>query len=226
MRALGRAAAAGVAVLLAGVAVLLAACGTPAADLPHAGDVLQRGAQAMAGVSSTAFSLIVGGDTSALPITSADGRIQRDGQADGDLVIGGQNYPFRLVAGTFYLQNPDNSWVSSPPAYDPTTLLDPTTGIASLLSGATGATTVGQASMEGQTTDEVKARVPDTLIKQLSDLTKGQDTLAATLWIGDTDGLIYKFVIPFRAPDTDGPTTVTVTLKDYNKPVHVVPPKS
>src|SRR5579864_1945747 len=102
MRALGRAAAlAGLAALLAG----LPACGTPAADLPHASDVLQRGAQAMAGVSSTAFSLSVGGDTSALPITSADGRIQKDGEADGDLVIGGQNYPFRLLAGTFYLQD-------------------------------------------------------------------------------------------------------------------------
>lgn len=210
---------------LVGAAALLAACGPPA-DLPRAGDVLQRAASAMGGVSSTAFSLTVSGDTSALPITAADGRIQKDGEADGDLVIGGQKYPFRLLSGTFYLQNPDNSWVSSPPAYDPTTLLDPSTGLASLLSGTTGGKTVGQTSMQGQTTDEVQANVPNTLIKQLTDLTKGQDTLAATMWIGDTTGLLYKFSIPFRAPDTDGPTTVTVTLKDYNQPVHVVAPKT
>ncbi|MGH2717390.1 MAG: LppX_LprAFG lipoprotein, partial [Actinomycetota bacterium] len=117
----------------------MAACNSVPANLPAASGVLQDAVQAMDGVSSTAFSLQLSGDTSSQYVTSVSGSISLDGRADGSVTIGGQPYPFRLVKGTFYLQNPDNSWVTSGPPFDPSQLLDPNKGVATLLSGATGA---------------------------------------------------------------------------------------
>lgn len=210
-------------VLMAG---LVAACHSVPANLPAASGVLESAAQAMASVSSTAFSLQLSGDLSQMFISTLSGRISRDGQAEGSVTIGGTGYPFRLVGGTFYLQNVDKSWVSSPPAFDPTQLLDPTNGVGSLLSDATGAKTVDQVSVEGETADEINARVPATLISQISDLASGQSTLPATLWIGTGDSRLLQFRISFRAPNAQGDTIAAATLKDFNAPLHVVAPKT
>lgn len=206
---------------------VLSACSPrlPPGGLPQASGVLRNAAQAMAGVTATTFSLQVSGDASGLPIGSADGSIQRGGLAIGSLVIGGSPYPFRLVGGVFYLQNPDKSWVTSPPAYDPSTLLDPTTGLAGMLAAARAGRTLAQDSVGGVTADEVQATVPNTIIKQLSDLAPGQDSLRATLWISTESSRLVKFRIPFRAPGTQGPTVVTVTLKDFNRPLAVHAPR-
>lgn len=204
----------------------LVACSHARAALPDAGTLLQGAAQAMADVTTTTFSLDVGGNAAGLPISAASGSIGRGGLAEGSLQLGGTTYPFRLVAGTFYLQNPDNSWVSSPPAYDPSTLLDATKGFAGLLAGAHDGRTLGRESVGGVSADKVQAIVPNDIINELSDLAPGQTTLAATLWIDADTNRLVKFRIPFRAPNTDGPTIVTVTLKDFNRPLQVVAPKT
>jgi hypothetical protein len=121
--------------LLLLAALLATSCHSVPANLPKAAGVLQSAAQAMSGVTSTAFSLDLSGDLSQMFVSAVSGSIARNGEAEGSLTVGGTKYPFRLAGGTFYLQNPDGSWVSSPPAFDPTQLLDPTNGVGSLLSG-------------------------------------------------------------------------------------------
>ncbi|GAC1367225.1 MAG: hypothetical protein NVSMB32_12100 [Actinomycetota bacterium] len=180
----------------------------------------------MAQVSSTAFSLEVGGNAAGLPISAARGSIARGGVAQGSLDLGGTTYPFRLVGGTFYLQNPDNSWVSSPPGYDPSTLLDPSKGLAGLLAGAHDGRVLGRESVGGVDAYRVRATVPPEIIKELSDLAPGQATLSATLWLAADGGRLVKFRIPFQAPDTSESTIVTVTLSDFNRPVTVAAPKT
>jgi len=204
----------------------LAACHSVPANLPAAAGVLQNAVQAMDGVSSTAFSLQLSGDLSSQFVSSVSGSISLDGQADGSVTIGGQAYPFRLVGGTFYLQNPNKSWVTSPPPFDPTQLLDPTNGVASLLSGATGARTVDQVGVAGETADEITARVPTTLISQVTNLADGQSTVAATLWIGTQDYRLLQFQVSFRGPDSQANTVAKATLKDFNAPLNVVAPKT
>lgn len=204
----------------------LAACSSVPANLPAASGVLQNAAQAMGSVSSTAFSLQLSGDLSSQFVSTVSGSISADGQADGSVTIGGQAYPFRLIAGTFYLQNPNRSWVTSPPPFDPTQLLDPTNGLASLLTGATGARTVNQVGVGGETADEITARVPAALINQLTNLADGQPSLAATLWIGATDYRLLQFQVTFRGPNAQGDTFAKATLKDFNVPLHVVAPKT
>lgn len=179
----------------------------------------------MTGVTSTTFSLQVSGDQSAIPIGAAHGSIERGGLAIGSLDIGGSPYPFRLTRGVFYLQNPDNSWVTSPPPYDPSSLLDPATGLAALLAGARNARTLAQEPVGGVTADKVQASVPSGIIQQLSYNGLGQSSLPAILWISTESSRLVKFRITFRAPGTQGPTVVTVTLKDFNRPLAVEAPR-
>lgn len=203
-----------------------AACNSVPANLPAAAGILQSATQAMGSVSATAFSLRLSGDLSSQFVTSVSGSISVDGQASGSVTIGGQPYPFRLVRGRFYLHNPDNSWVTSPPPFDPTQLLDPANGVASLLSGATGARTINQVGVGGKSADEITALVPTTLINQLTNLAGGQSRLAATLWIGASDYRLLQFRVTFRGPDSQGTTVATATLKDFNVPLHVVAPRT
>lgn len=203
-----------------------AACHSVPANLPAAAGVLQSSTQAMAGVSSATFSLKLTGDTTSQFVTSVSGSLSLDGQAEGSVTIGGQPYPFRLVGGMFYLQNPDRSWVTSAPPFDPTQLLDPTNGLSTLLSGATGAKTVDQVGVGGESADEITARVPTTLITQVTNLADGQSSIPATLWIGVTDHRLLQFQVTFRGPDAQGTTIGTATLKGFNVPLHVVAPQT
>jgi lipoprotein LprG len=212
--------------LTCALVVLFACSRPPPGGLPQASVVLRNAAQAMAGVTSTTFSLQVSGDASGLPIGAADGSIERGGLAIGSLVIGGSPYPFRLVGGIFYLQNPDHSWVTSPPAYDPSSLLDPTTGLASLLAGARHGRTLAQDSVGAVTADKVQAMVPSGIIQQLSYNGLSQSSLPAILWVSTESSRLVKFRITFRAPGTQGPTVVTVTLKDFNRPLAVQAPRT
>ena|SRR2546425_3524904 len=119
-------------VLLAAAA--LAACSSAStAGLPKGPDLLKQAAQAVTEISSVHVSLKFDGAPTSLQLTSAEGDISRDGQAQGSLVIAGTEFPFRLVSGTFYLKPPIGGWVHSPPPYDPTELLDADKGLPSVL---------------------------------------------------------------------------------------------
>ena len=211
-------------VVLIALAALVGCAHTPPGGLPNASSVLQSAAQSMAGVTSTAFTLKVSGNTTALPIASADGAIDRGGVATGHLGVSDVLFPFRLVKGVFYLQNPDNSWVSSPPAYDPTTLLDPSTGLPALLAGARQGRTVAEESVGGVTADRIQANVPPDIILQLTDLASGHSLLPATLWVATGTFHLVKFSVSFRVPQTDSATVVIVDLTNFNQPVHADPP--
>jgi len=142
------------------VLALLVACGksgSSQAALPHGLQLLQQSGQAMGDVTSAHVDLTFGGNLCCF-ISSAQGDISRDGKANGSFVLGGAEYPFRLLKGTFYLKPPTGRWVTSPPPYDPTKLLDPTNGLPSILAKATAGTTQASESVGGVDAYRVAAR--------------------------------------------------------------------
>lgn len=206
-------------------ALLLAACShADPASLPAGSTLLQQAGQAMGSVTSAHVSLTFDGDLSSL-ISSAQGDVTRDGKAIGSFVLGGTEFPFRLLNGTFYLKPPTGGWVSSPPPYDPTTLLDPTIGLPSLLTKATGGRTQAQESVGGVDAYRVTGSIPTDLIKGLTDLAAGQDTLRATAWIATDGSRLVKFRIPYRAKDATEDTVLTGTLTNFGVAVNVTAPK-
>ena len=213
------------AVLLA-VLALLSACGksgSSQAALPQGLGLLQQSGQAMGNVSSAHVDLTFGGNLCCF-ISSAQGDITRDGRANGSFVLGGAEYPFRLLKGTFYLKPPTGRWVTSPPPYDPTKLLDPTDGLPSILGKATAGTTQASESVGGVDAYRVAASIPTELIKTLTDLAPGQDTLNATVWIAANGNQLLKFRIPFRAQGASKDTVLTGNLTHFGVAVNVTPP--
>lgn len=211
------------------VAVLVAsACGkTNPAGLPAASQLLQQSGQAMGAVTSAHFDIKFDGFLSSL-ISSAQGDITKDGRAIGTFSLGGTEFPYRLLNNKFYLKPPTGGWVSSPPPYDPTALLDSTTGLPSILAKATAGSTQAQESVGGVDAYKVTASIPTELIKSLTDLAPGQDTLHATVWIAATGNQLLKFVIPYRALDGGKPaadmTTLTGNLSHFGITVNVTAP--
>ncbi len=188
------------------VAALLAACShTNPSSLPPGPQLLQQSGQAML-------------------ISSAQGDVTSDGKANGSFVLGGTEFPFRLLKGTFYLKPPTGAWVSSPPPYDPAALLDKTNGLPSLLTKATGGQTQTTESAGGVDAYRVTASIPTELIKGLTDLAAGQDTLKATVWIATSDNRLVKFRIPYRAKDATEDTVLTGTITHFGVQVSVTPP--
>jgi len=208
------------------VLALLVACGksgSSQAALPQGLQLLQQSGQAMGDVTSAHVDLTFGGNLCCF-ISSAQGDISRDGKANGSFVLGGAEYPFRLLKGTFYLKPPTGRWVTSPPPYDPTTLLDPSTGLPSILAKATAGTTQASESVGGVDAYRVAATIPTELIKSLTDLAPGQDTLNATVWIAASGNRLLKFRIPFRAKDASQDTVLTGSLTHFGVAVNVTPP--
>lgn len=205
---------------------LLGACGNSGsgtAALPQGLQLLQQSGQAMGDVTSVHVDLTFDGYTCCF-ISSAQGDISRDGKANGSFVLGGAEYPFRLLKGTFYLKPPTGKWVSSPPPYDPTTLLDPDTGLPSILAKATAGKTQASESVGGVDAYRVSATIPTELIKSLTDLAAGQDTLKATAWIAASGNRLLKFRIQFRAKDAPQDTVFTGNLTHFGLAVDVTPP--
>jgi len=206
------------------VAALLAACShTNPSSLPPGPQLLQQSGQAMADVTSAHVELTFDGFLSSL-ISSAQGDVTSDGKANGSFVLGGTEFPFRLLKGTFYLKPPTGAWVSSPPPYDPAALLDKTNGLPSLLTKATGGQTQTTESAGGVDAYRVTASIPTELIKGLTDLAAGQDTLKATVWIATSDNRLVKFRIPYRAKDATEDTVLTGTITHFGVQVSVTPP--
>jgi lipoprotein LprG len=203
--------------------MLLAACSQSAASLPPASQLLQQAAQAMGQVTSARFLLQVSGDPTGLPVSEAKGVLARGGQAQGSLTFGGSAYDFRITGGTFYI-NAGPSWVHSPAPFDPSMFLDPDQGLASLLAKATGGQTRASESVGGVGAYKIQMTVPADLVKGLSDLAPGQDSLAATMWIAADGSRLLKFRIPFRHDGASADTLLTGTLTDFNLHVEVRPP--
>jgi lipoprotein LprG len=212
------------AALLLAVALLAACKSSPnPASLPQGAQLLQQSGQAMADVNSAHVDLKFEGDLCCF-ITSAQGDVSRDGKANGSFVLGGAEYPFRLLNGKFYLKGPTGGWVSSAPPYDPTTLLNQTTGLPSILTNATAGQTQASESVGGVDAYRVTASIPTGLVKSLTDLASGQDTLKATAWIAASGSQLLKFRIPFRAKDAKQDTVLTGNLTHFGVAVNVTPP--
>jgi lipoprotein LprG len=211
-------------VLLLAVA-LLVACKSSSnpASLPQGAQLLQQSGQAMADVNSAHVDLKFDGNLSSY-IKSAQGDISRDGKAVGSFSLGGTEFPFRLLNGKFYLKGPTGGWVSSAPPYDPTALLNQTTGLPSILANATAGQTQASESVGGVDAYRVSASIPTELIKSLTDLASGQDTLKATVWIASNGSRLLKFRIPYRAKDATQDTVLTGNLTNFGVAVNVTPP--
>ncbi|MDF5755913.1 LppX_LprAFG lipoprotein [Spongiactinospora sp. TRM90649] len=204
------------------------AAGSSAA-LPSGDEVLKKSSAAMRTVKSAAFAIETEGRPP-VPVRKADGRLTATGDGDGTVqveVLGSlQELAFVLLGDTVHFKGPTGGYQKMTRQqlaafYDPSAILDPAKGVPALLASSTKASTQAE-----ETVGDVAAyRVAASLSKQaLSAFVPGIDQGSdATLWVDKASGRLVKASLPLGQGENAG--KVIVTLRDYDVPVQVTPPK-
>jgi lipoprotein LprG len=201
------------------------------ADLP-AGDVLLRdSAAAMRDVKTAKFLITVDGTIAGLTLMRAEGTLTREGSARGTAQVteGGVavELSFVVVGDKIYVKGPTGGYQTLPLAlastvYDPSAILDPDRGIATVLGTATGAKTEASEAVDGQPAWRVAVTADS---KHLSAIIPGvTGAVAGKVWLAASDKRLLKAA--FMPSGAGGATkgTVTVTFSDYDAPVSISAP--
>ncbi|MGH3980221.1 MAG: LppX_LprAFG lipoprotein [Pseudonocardiaceae bacterium] len=212
------------ALLAALLAVLMPGC-SGGEELPDGAQLLSRSAESMRGISSARFDLDIEGTGSGLPIRGAQGRLTREGDADGTATLDqGQQVSelrFVLTGDTLYLQGPTGGFQRVPAGfassvYDPSVILDAQRGVPALLANGTQPVTEAREAVGGTDAYRVTATFPRSvlsgLVPGLVEDAKGQ------VWIGAAQ----PHLLQARFPLAGG--TVTVRLSEFDAPVDITPP--
>src|SRR5699024_9414862 len=198
--------------------------------------LLTDSAESIAEIDSAHVALETNGEVPNLPVTSLDGDLRR---SDGRIVAKGSGkmqqmgqlveVEFVLTGDTLYLKGPTGDFQKLPSSvssamYDPSTLLDPDTGIAKVLRNVQDPETMSNEQVQDTPTFKVTGTVPGNVIGEL--VPGVSDQAEATFWLAENDDhRPVKATVEF--PETNGqeePGTVTITLSEVNEPVTVDPP--
>jgi lipoprotein LprG len=202
-------------------------------ELPPADTLLNRAAAEMAGVTSVSFRIEVTGPAGPLGLRRAEGVLARSGDAEGTLVLDfeGQLIEYEVVSsgGTIYLKGPTGGYQPVPSllagaVYDPSLLLDPDQGVASVVGQLTDAETEAAEAVEGTDAYRVRATLSPQVLANLLPVDFDAEDLEVTLWIGRDRPYVLRVEVTERLQGEEEDTTVRVTMDDFNAPVEVSPP--
>jgi len=221
-------------VLVFGLA-LLAGCtggGSGTTSLPAASGLLGTSAASMRAVTSVHFTINVTGTLAAVPVKSAEGDLNSQGQAKGNAKLSelGQliQVDFVLINGNFYLKGLTGGYQKIPATlagsmFDPSAILDPKRGVAAVLAGLASPKTEAQEQVDGQDTYRISGSVGKAVVSALIPGI-GSD-VQTKVWVA-TDAEHLPVKAEFAVPGVDGAqgATVDVDISNYNAPVTVTAP--
>ncbi|MGH3762250.1 LppX_LprAFG lipoprotein [Actinophytocola sp.] len=225
--------------LLAFLATVLSACtsdegGADGGSLPDAAGLLDDAAKSAADIRSAHFTLAVNGTVPGLDVQSAEGDLTREGgdagaaQGSVKMMLFGSLFEgeFVIVDDKAYVKGPTGGYQELPAAlianlYDPAAILDPSRGIANVLSNVQAPNTEAAEDLDGVPTYRVKGKASRDVI---ADLVPGVDSdVDITFWLrqdGDHQPVKASVAVP-----AEGSPTVDVTLSDVDKPVEITAPQ-
>ncbi|MCF6473014.1 LppX_LprAFG lipoprotein [Nonomuraea sp. MG754425] len=208
--------------LVVAVLALASACssGGGGAELPPGPDLMKKAAEAMKTVKSAGFSIATEGKPQ-VPVKKADGRLTAAGDAEGTLtldVLGTlQEVSFALVGETVHFKGPTGGFQKMTREqlaqfYDPSVILEPTKGIARLLTAATDPKVEAVESGSYRVATTFPAEAVATIVPGV---TQG---VAGKVWLDQASSRLTKASLPLQGG------TVTVSFSDYDAPVTITPP--
>jgi lipoprotein LprG len=195
--------------------------------LPDGTRLLADSATAMRTVTSTRFNIDIQGNVPEIRLRSADGRLTREGSAKGmaQLNQGAQvvELEFVILGDTLYLRPPTGPVQKLPltlasAVYDPSVILNPDRGIASVLASGTGATTEAREQIGGIDSYRLRVNFP---AQPLNTLVPGPPRdKTGQIWIA-TQG---SRLVQAQFPATDPEGTIIVRFSEYDVPVEITAP--
>jgi lipoprotein LprG len=224
----------GVAAVLAFLLALVAGCtgSTGTTDLPAANGLLQTASASMRSATSVHFTIGVQGTLASVPVQSAEGDLNSQGQAKGSAKLSelGQliQVDFVLVDGSFYLKGLTGGYQKLPAklagsVFDPSAILDPNRGVAKVLASLGDPRTEAQEQVDGQQTYRISGTVAKGVVSAL--IPGITSDVATKVWV-TTDAKHLPVKAEFAVPGTDGAqgATVDVDISKINEPVTVTAP--
>jgi lipoprotein LprG len=217
------------------VAVSVTGCGSDAEELPEAKPLLQQAARAMTGIETVRFKLDVDGTISGLTVKQAEGIMTRGGEvsATADVAQAGElvQYEYVLAEGAAYLKGPTGGFRPLPPRfatliYNPTKLLDDSSGLRRTLADAQDAETEAAETVDGLATYRIRASMSTEPLQGVSALPAGQQRLDSVLWIDQDSRRLVRLRVPFKPSGSDEQVVFTVRLSNFNEPADIKPPQT
>jgi lipoprotein LprG len=225
---------AGAALAALATLVLLAACSGPGTSQPDPGRVLRDAGHAMASVKSVKADAKFGPGVSlqGLTLTTASSSVHLPDQSDttfkvkqGDFLV-----DVRVVTsgGHVYLRLPFSrfSELSDTQAAEIPNLarlLDPNSGLASVLAAGKNPNYQGTEKIGDADSDKVSTSYTAAQVGQLLGLTPA-GPVNATVWAGQSDHLVRRVILAGPLLQAGKNVQVEVDLHDFNRPVEITAP--
>jgi lipoprotein LprG len=197
--------------------------------LPDAAGLLQQSAQTTKNLKSGHLEITVNGKIEGLPIKKLSGDLTNVPatavQGNATITMGGSDVDAGLVVidNTLYASLSPNSWLDLGPAadiYDPSTILNPNTGLANILSNFSDPKSESTETVNGVETVKVTGKVSADAVNKLIPDLKVTDAVPGTAWI-EKDGdhnLVQAEIDPASG------TSIQMVLSNWNTPVTVTKP--
>jgi hypothetical protein len=211
--------------------LLLSACGAPSLD---AATLLKTAKGVLDSTSSFHFVLTSADVTgSGAQLTGGSGDMKRPDSMSGTLQVSifglALSVPAVSVGGVFSVKLPTGSGFTpaNPSDYgfaDPAKLIDPTSGLSSLLLKCQSPQVESDDRYNGEALHEIGCSLPGSAVAALLTSADASKTVAATFGIDTSSSQLRRVVLtgPFISASTD--TTYTLVLTNYGENVSVTPP--
>lgn len=211
-------------------ALFAAGCSKKASEpLPDAAGLIQQSVQSTKALKSAHLDISVGGKIDGLPVKTLAGDLSNTPstafKGNAKVTMGGADIDAELVVldGTLYAALTPNNWLDMGQAadvYDPSVILNPSTGLANMLSNVSGAKSEGLDTVGGVPTVKITGMAAPDAVNKLIPQLKAAAPLPATVWI-EKDG--PHQLVQAQIEQSAG-NTVALTLSEWDKPVTVTKP--
>jgi lipoprotein LprG len=216
---------------------LLAGCSgskKSGAPLPDAKTLVKQSADVTKTVKTAHLDLTVAGKIQGLPLKSLTGELATTpttaakgnakillgggSEIDADFVIlDGELYSTALSPGKW----DDMGKVDDLIHYDPSSILNPDTGLANVLANLTDPKAEGRDTINGQSTVRISGNVSAEVVNKLAPLNASKP-MHTMVWIQETgDHQLAQIKL-----DKEGGNSIQMTLSNWNQPVQVTKPAS
>ncbi|EID15037.1 hypothetical protein MXEN_07096 [Mycobacterium xenopi RIVM700367] len=213
-------------------AVLISGCSSSSKSsskpLPDAATLVKQSSQATKNVKSVHLVLSTTGKVPGLPIKTLTGDLTTNPTAakgNAKITIGGSDIDadFVVYDSNLYATLTPGKWDNFGPAadvYDPSTILNPDTGLANVLAHFSDPKAQARESINGQDTIRISGKVSADATNALAPSLKATQPQPATVWIqenGDHELVQAKL-------DQSPGNSIQMTLSNWNQPVQVTKP--
>lgn len=210
--------------------VSMAGCSKKATEpLPEAAGLIAQSAAATKGLTSAHLEIAVTGKVEGLPVKTLSADLTNVPstavQGNAKITMGGSDIDAELVVvdGTLYAALTPDNWLDMGPAvdvYDPSVILNPTTGLANILTDLSETKAESFETIGGVPAVRITGKASPDAVNKLIPQLKADAALPATVWIEkDAPHQLVQAQVEQSAGNS-----VALTLSDWDKPVTVTKP--